>query len=227
MPFCLLLLVGCQQDEPRKISNPTIEWDRTPVVKVGDSVNFEVRQGNGSSGSVHHNWEVAPSALPPGVAIQYDNAKFLLTGSPTTVGTYTIPIKVTIGDVDKKSTSRDLTFIVPSTTGPLTIYTPDLPGGNETTGTYSTEIVATGGTNTGYSWSVVGGVAPTGLAVGAWPTGGMLYISGIGVKEGTYNFTLQVTDDGGNTDTQDLQLVITPPILAHAHGYTVGPGSGP
>ncbi|MCA8914779.1 MAG: hypothetical protein KDB90_05150 [Planctomycetes bacterium] len=232
MPICLLLLVACQQNEPREIAKPTIEWDRTPVVKVGDSIDFEVRQGNGYPGGVHHDWQVAASSLPAGISIQYDGAKIHLVGTPTVVGTYTIPIKVTIGDVHPKSTTRNLVFIVPSTTGPLTIYTPDLPSayGTNYTGPYSsyyqysTEIVATGGTNSGYTWSVVGGAAPAGFSVGAWPTGGLIMISL--PAPGEYDFTLQVMDSGGNTDTQDLHLLLMPEPLAHGNVYT-GAGSGP
>ena len=82
----------------------------------------------------------------------------------------------------------------------LTITTTSLPGGTVNQA-YSQPVTATGGT-TPYSWAVVSGSLPPGLSLS--PTGTpSATISGTPTTAGTYNFTVQVTDNAAQTDTQD------------------------
>jgi subtilisin family serine protease len=90
----------------------------------------------------------------------------------------------------------------------LAITTTSLPGG--TAGqAYSQSVTATGGT-TPYSWSVVSGSLPPGLSLS--PTGTpSATLSGTPTTAGTYNFTVQVTDNAAATDTQALSVTVSPP----------------
>ncbi|MBI5676468.1 MAG: hypothetical protein HZC48_11690 [Nitrospirae bacterium] len=77
---------------------------------------------------------------------------------------------------------------------------------------YSTTFTATGGSGTGYTWSIVGQTAGTnGCAAGRYPiaasdtglcltSGGVL--SGIPKTSGNFPFTVRVTDSAGGTDTK-------------------------
>lgn len=87
---------------------------------------------------------------------------------------------------------------------PVEVTTPSLPGG--TTGqTYSQTLAATGGT-TPYTWSVVSGGLPPGLTLGS-TTG---TISGTPTADGSYTFTVQVTDaaNPARTDQQALSIAV-------------------
>lgn len=90
--------------------------------------------------------------------------------------------------------------VVP-TPGALEITTASLPNG--TVGqAYSATLTATGGT-TPYGWALVTGDSlPAGLSLDG--TAGE--ISGILTAEGIQSFTVEVTDNDGATDTQDLSI---------------------
>jgi hypothetical protein len=68
---------------------------------------------------------------------------------------------------------------------------------------YSTTLQATGGTLP-YTWSLVGGALPPGLALCA-NTG---TVSGTPSLAGVYTFTARVTDVNARSDTKEFQLVI-------------------
>lgn len=96
---------------------------------------------------------------------------------------------------------------------PLTITTTSLPGATNGV-SYSATVLATGGTSTGYTWSVSAGALP------AWATlnNSTGIISGTPTGAGTVIFTVQVVDSAGNSDTQPLTLVTSNSVSP------VGPG---
>lgn len=83
---------------------------------------------------------------------------------------------------------------------------------------YSENITARGGTDLGYTWSVVSGTLPPGLAL-ATPNTPTTTLSGTPTAAGSYTFTVRVTDSGGSTDDQTFLITIAaaPTVLA---GYT-------
>jgi hypothetical protein len=81
-----------------------------------------------------------------------------------------------------------------------------LTSGTECT-IYSITISASGGTGAGYTWSIIGGSLPPGLSICASGTPDTT-ISGTPTASGTYNFTVQVTDSGGATDSKDYSITI-------------------
>lgn len=91
---------------------------------------------------------------------------------------------------------------IDGTPGPLTITTSSLPDGNVGVA-YSQNLVAIGGTPA-YSWSLFSGSLPPGLNLASNGT-----ISGDPTTAGTYNFTVQVTDQVPDTDTQPLSITIS------------------
>ncbi|MCP5559197.1 MAG: hypothetical protein H7A55_15735, partial [Verrucomicrobiaceae bacterium] len=75
---------------------------------------------------------------------------------------------------------------------------------------YSQTLAATGGSGTGYTWSVSAGSLPTGITLSA---AGVL--SGTTAVNGTFNFTAQVTDSAGATATKAFTLTVTAAPLHH------------
>ena len=74
---------------------------------------------------------------------------------------------------------------------------------NATTGiAYSQTIPATGGSGSGYTFTVSSGSLPPGLSLSS---GGVL--SGTATTAGSYNFTVQVTDSAGDTNTMMILWV--------------------
>ena len=78
-----------------------------------------------------------------------------------------------------------------------------LPNGS-TTGAYSQTFAATGGSGTGYVWSLFSGSLPNGITLGS---GGLL--SGTPTAAGTFNFRVQVTDSASRSATKAFALTIT------------------
>ncbi|MCX6460785.1 MAG: putative Ig domain-containing protein [Actinobacteria bacterium] len=151
-------------------------------------------QATGGVGT--HAWSLASGTLPPGLTL---NSEGLISGTPTTSGTYTFTPRVTAGT----TVTRSLTLTVQPQ---LIITTDTLPTGATSTA-YSTTLAATGGTS--YSWAVTSGSLPAGLTV---TTGGVL--SGTPTVAGTSTFTLSVTDNFGRTESKPMQLLVTasPPL---------------
>jgi arabinan endo-1,5-alpha-L-arabinosidase len=89
-----------------------------------------------------------------------------------------------------------------STSSPLAITTTSLTGGTVTE-LYTATLTATGGTGSGYAWSVSAGTLPGGMALA-----GTGILSGTPAAAGTFNFTAAVTDSSQASATASLSLVI-------------------
>ncbi len=91
----------------------------------------------------------------------------------------------------------------------LAITTSALPEGISAVN-YASQITATAGSGTGFSWQVTAGTLPAGIAVA--PTGTpSTTLSGTPTTSGTYNFTVQVTDSAGVSDDQAFSLTVGSP----------------
>jgi hypothetical protein len=106
--------------------------------------------------------------------------------------------------------SHIMDFLIPDAEAakPLAITggSSTLSSGTECT-VYSVTISASGGTGAGYTWSIIGGSLPPGLSIGASGTPETT-IAGTPTASGTYNFTVQVTDSGGATDSKAYSITI-------------------
>ncbi len=145
-------------------------------------------------GTAPYEWTVTAGALPDGLTLSEDGK---LTGTPTESGTFTFEITVT--DADGTTSSQELTIVIND--APTISSPPELDSGVERVA-YSEQLVAESGTEP-HTWRVVSGELPPGLTL---TDGGLL--SGTPTKDGTYTFTVELTDATGAKTTQEHTIQI-------------------
>jgi Putative Ig domain/NHL repeat len=161
-----------------------------------------------TGGSAPFNWSMQSGALPGGIALAASTtAATQLTGTPSVAGTFLFVVRIT--DNAARSADRSLTLVVSPS---LTIVTTSLPAG--TVGAaYAQSVTATGGSGSGYLWSVSAGSLPPGLTLSG--TGSpVASLSGAPLSTGSFNFTLQVVDSASNQASRAYSLqVVSSPLL--------------
>ena len=187
---------GCVPAAPLTITTTSL-----PAGTVGSSYNQTVVA---TGGTTPYAWSLATGSLPAGLTLAPSGA---ISGTPTTAGTSNFTVSVTDNSTPTKQTATQALSIVanPAAAAPLTITTTSLPAG--TVGSsYNQTVVATGGTIP-YAWSLATGSLPAGLTLA--PSGA---ISGTPTKQGTYSFTVSVTDSSTptkQTATQALSIRVS------------------
>jgi len=138
-----------------------------------------------------------------------------LTAITTTSATYNAPLIAPGGSVPDTVTATSITFPNNSASLSITIQgapvisTTSLPAGNQGT-PYSSSVSAAGGVGP-FAWSISAGSLPPGLSLGASTTNSVT-ISGTPTAQGTFNFTIQITDSSGAAGTQALSIAIGAPL---------------
>ena len=145
-------------------------------------------------GTLVYTWSVQSGTLPPGLTM---SASGVISGTPTTAGTYGFSIKVTSGT---QIAARAYTVVI-APAAPVAVTTSALPGGLATT-PYSQTLAASGGNGT-YTWTVAAGALPLGLSLSSAGV-----ISGTPASTGVSNFTVQVSSNG-TTATKALNITVT------------------
>ncbi|NJD08994.1 MAG: autotransporter outer membrane beta-barrel domain-containing protein, partial [Gemmatimonadetes bacterium] len=172
----------------------TIATATLPDAEVGAAYN-QTLTASGGLGS--YTWTIASQSPPPGLTL---SAAGVLSGTPTTAGTYTFSVRAVSGGQAEKS----YTIIVQPppvsiTSGPaLKVAVQNAP--------YADTLRAAGGTGS-YTWSRTTGSLPAGLNLSG---GGV--ISGTPTTQGTSTFTVQVTS-GNRTASKDLTITVQPPTV--------------
>lgn len=191
LPNCLV-----KQPGPLAITTTAL-----PAGTVGVVYDQTLAASGGVPG-YHWSLNTGSNPLPAGLGL---NPSGVISGTPSTVGTTLLTVKVT--DDASGTASKPLTLTITSVNPPLAITTASpLPEG--TVGSaYSATILAAGGTGT-RSWTVVDGTLPAGLTLDS-PTG---VISGIPTTAGTATVTVKVTDSTGASATKAFTIPITGPI---------------
>ncbi len=148
-----------------------------------------------SGGVLPLSWTLSgDSPLPPGLSLSSNG---VISGTPTTDGTY--PFSVTVTDVTQNSITKALTIVIDST---FRIITTTLP--NATIGAaYSQFLQASGGVLP-LSWTLSGTTPlPPGLSLS---NNGV--ISGTPTTNGSYPFSVTVTDFTQMSATKALTIVV-------------------
>jgi hypothetical protein len=158
-----------------------------------------------SSCNGNFTWSLISGAQPPGLIINPDTGE--ISGTPTSVGTYTFTAQVTDGGGLTATQFLSLT-ILSSSVAPLQVTTASLTNATQNAA-YKTTLLASGGVPP-YSWSLAPGSAnlPSGMSLS---THGV--ISGTPIASGTASFIVLVTDATTNSSFQILSLTVNPSTL--------------
>ncbi len=140
--------------------------------------------------------------------LSFDSQKGVLSGTPTTAGSYILQFLVTdqIGDVGAFSFQITVQGIVPTTL--IDGYVGNL---------YISQFFNYGFSNA-WTVSIVSGTLPPGIsfssAIVAPSESNRFYLTGTPTQPGTFNFTVEAQDPGGVPLDQPFTLRISPPVLA-------------
>ncbi|HYI94509.1 MAG TPA: putative Ig domain-containing protein [Bryobacteraceae bacterium] len=167
-----------------------------------------------SGGTVPYTWSA--NGLPEGLSV--NSGSGLISGIPTRTGTFQVSVSVRdqAGEVATRTYSMEVitSIVITSTLGNMVVGTP-----------VSTSLTATGGTQP-FTWSVVSGSLPAGLAL---TSEGIL--SGTPTNAGVSSFVIQARDATGLTGSKAFsvqvisQLVITTenvPAASFGVAYSAG-----
>lgn len=156
-----------------------------------------------SSCNPNFTWMQTAGSLPPGLTL-FTNG--VISGTPTTPGTYGFTVQVTDGN----SAMTNQVFSLSISNG-VQITTTSLPDGTNGV-SYSHQLTAING-QPPYTWTNTSGSLPANLTLSP---GGL--ISGTVQTTGTFDFTVQATDVMGGYAIQPLSLTListnVPPPLA-------------
>jgi len=154
-------------------------------------VAYKPVQFQAAGGVGPYSWSAG--SVPAGMSFSPTG---VLSGTPTTAGTFTIAVTVT--DSVKASATGNFALTI---TG-ITITTPSLPSGSVGTA-YSGSMAATGGVGT-LAWTASG--LPAGISLSVAGT-----FSGTPTAAGAFMVAVTVTDSAGNTASRTYGLTVNGP----------------
>jgi len=182
-------------------------WSETVDIIVGLEITTDSLPGGrtgtaysatleASGGTPPYTWAITSGSLPDGLSL--DSGTGEISGTPTTIGTFSFTVTVTDTASDTATESFSIEIVEQ-----LQMLTTSLPPAMEGF-SYSTTVEASGGV-TPYTWAVTSGSLPDGLSLDS-ATG---EISGTPTTVGTVSFTLTVTDAESFTDSRGFSIVVT------------------
>ncbi len=155
-----------------------------------------------AGGITPYNWSITQGALPAGLSISSSTGA--ISGAPVSTGTASFTVTLTDSGSPALTTSSD--FTLTTLYSPVAVTTTILPNGVEDAA-YSATLAATGGSGTGYTWSVVSGTGLSAVGLTLLPSGAITGTPNTG--ETTVPFTVQVMDSANNKATATLTLTVT------------------
>ncbi len=177
---------------------PAITFTTPSLASATYNVAYNaVVAATGGAGSL--TYTLANGPLPAGLSLSTSG---VISGTPTAAGTFPITVKAADGFGDSNTKIYGIVVSYPQ----LNITTPTtLPASYGGTA-YSHTLAATGGSGSGYSWTVTSG--GTSLAAAGLSLSGAGVLSGATPVAGTANFTVKVTDSASNTATANFSVTI-------------------
>jgi Putative Ig domain/Bacterial lectin len=148
-----------------------------------------------TGGTSPYAWSVSTGTLPPGLTLGASTG--LLSGTPTTAGSYSFTVKVTDHSGLSDTEPVSMTIIA----GPSLNFPAPPPGWTHTV--YGDTLTQSGGTAP-FTWSVSSGSLPTGISLSADGN-----LSGTPTATGTSSFTVQITDTNNQTATEAASITVS------------------
>ena len=139
-----------------------------------------------TGGTGSYDWSLASGALPSGLNL---SSSGVLAGTPSVAGTFTFAVTATDSTNPLNRAQQTLVVdVAPAPIAPVVITTTALA--NATRGAGYAATVTTSGGKAPFTWALVSGSLPSGLSLDT-ATG---TIAGVPTRDGTWNFSLRVTD---------------------------------
>ncbi len=183
------------------ITYPTLTiTSLTPPTDVAGDPYSSTLTATGGTGT-GYTWSVTSGASSLAAVGLSLSSSGVISGATPVAGTASFTVQVT--DSANNTATANLTITI---TPGLTVTTATLPPGVQGTA-YSATLAATGGSNTGYTWSVVSGTGLSAVGLTLSPTGAITGTPNAG--ETSAPFTVQVADSAGNKATATLTLSVT------------------
>jgi Putative Ig domain len=148
-------------------------------------------------GKPPYQWSITGN-VPPGLTLNASSGALSGTALSSGLYSYTVSVTDSSSPVESDKATNSMTVAVPLAIA----VSASLPTANLRQ-TYPSALAATGGT-TPYSWSVISGSLPPGMALS---TDGSF--SGAPSQLGTFNFTAQVSDSGTPPQTASRAFTLT------------------
>lgn len=153
-----------------------------------------------TGGRSPYTWDIVSGALPEGLSL---DGSGVISGTPVGV-TSQATFRVRDSSNPQGAVTKPLLISITQPTPPRITTTLLAPG--TVNATYNQTVQAAGGTGA-RQWAVVGGGLPPGLNLNA--SNGN--ISGTSTAQGSFDFTLRVTDQAQLSDDQNLRIIINLP----------------
>lgn len=196
---------------------PAITFSTTPLPSgtIGTAYSASVT-ATGGAGAL--TYAVTSGSLPASLSMASSGA---ITGTPSAAGTSSF--KVTASDAygDTAAGSFSITINYPQ----LTVTTSSLPTGYVGTAYASTTLAASGGSNTGYTWTwaaASGSSLPAGLNLSSAGV-----ISGKPTTAGTFSVVVTVKDSASNTANATLSIAVDPAVSVTTTSLPTGYANSP
>jgi hypothetical protein len=187
---------------------------------VYPGANFAILASGGTGADT---FSLASGPLPPGLTL---NPSGLLTGTPTTAGTYNFIIQVTDSGSPAQTAQQAYSIVIAPATapGPLTVDPTSLPDGSVGTAYPASTFSVSGGTG-GVTYAVTSGGLPPGLNLTPLGTN-QAQITGTPTTAGSYTFTILATDSISATGSQSYTVTVAgvSPVVISPTSFTVAHG---
>lgn len=171
---------------------PTVSSTTLGGVTVGTAITKTL---SATGGTTPYAWSLASGTLPAGLTLASGTG--VLSGTPTTAGTYAFGVKVTDTNSAVSATVSLTLAVVEKVAVSSTTVPPATTGA-----AYTTTLTATGGL-VPLTWSVGSGSLPAGVTMSS---GGV--VSGTPSAPGSFTFEAKVADATGGSATKSFSLSV-------------------
>ncbi|GEM_PF-4882408 len=176
-----------------------------PEAVEGQSYSATV-EAIGGTGTYTWSYQWGAGGGPAGVNVNAGVDPLEIDGTPQngTSGTYQLTVTV---DDGQDSVTKQFDFVVlPQGSSPLQIVTSTLPDAYDGQSNYSTQLEATGGASTNYTWSLLSGDLPPSLNLNS---DGVISgsVDAKASQGSPYTFRVRVSD-GSGTAEKDLTIYV-------------------